>query len=160
MVWEAPPGDELAVVGARCGCCPMAQPGRGYPSTGAPEPPGCASFPARTASTHAPNRFGFLKPWVIYPLGERWCWVCWEKPRRGNSPCRIMRCFFLFLFFYCRLRFLDCSGEHFLAKTLKGKQEGKLSSDKLLYFWKYSHFLALNTFFFFSIISAACQTCT
>lgn len=78
-------------------------------------------------------------------LGEA---TAWEFTLQNNALL-----FSFSVFFYCRLRFLDCSGERFLAKTLKGKQEGKLSSDKLLYFWKYSHFLALNTFFFFFPLS-------
>lgn len=104
------------------------------------------SFVLRTAtvSMHSLNRFCFLKAWVIYSVGERWCSVCWEKPQRGNSPCRIM-CFLSFPLplYLWNVESLDCSGEHSPAKSLEGKQEGKLfSSDKLLYFCKCSHFLA------------------
>lgn len=44
------------------------------------------SFILRTAavSLHPPSRFCFLKAWVLYPVAEQWCSVCWEKPQ-----CRI-----------------------------------------------------------------------
>lgn len=107
--------------------------------------PGTDSEHTRSQQIWLPEALGYLPSWremVLGLLGEA---TAWEFTLQNNALL-----FSFSFFFYCRLRFLDCSGEHFLAKTLKGKQEGKLSSDKLLYFWKYSHFLALNTFFFFS----------
>lgn len=105
LAQETDPTDELGVFGALCCRCRMVQKGL---SPGSPAGGSQAlvtkeasnlelSFILRTAipSLRSLNRFCFLKAWVIYPVGEQWCSVCWEKPQRRNSPCRIM-CFLSF----------------------------------------------------------------